>query len=52
MKTVDCGPNVKNHSGHKPMIRTLTNKISATDIIQLSGYKNLQSVTNYSMTNF
>ena len=32
------------------MIQTLTNNdIQATDIIQLSGHKNLQSVTNYSV---
>ena len=44
------GSNVKNHSGRKTMIQTLTNNdIPATDIIQLSGYKNLQSVTNYSV---
>ena len=44
------GPNVKNHSGRKTMIQTLTNNdIQATDIIQLSGHKNLQSVTNYSV---
>ena len=43
------GPNVKNHSGRKTMIQALTNNnIPATDIIQLSGHKNLQSVTNYS----
>ena len=39
-----------NHSGRKTMIQTLTNNdIPATDIIQLSGHKNLQSVTNYSV---
>ena len=27
----------------------INNEIPATDIIQLSGHKNLQSVTNYSM---
>ena len=44
------GPNVTNHSGRKTMIQTLTNNdIPATDIIQLSGRKNLQSVTNYSV---
>ena len=44
------GSNVKNHSGRKTMIQTLTNNdIPATDIIQLSGHKNLQSVTNYSV---
>ena len=43
-------PNVKNHSGRKTMIQALTNyNIPATDIIQLSGHKNLQSVTNYSV---
>ena len=44
------GPTVKNHSGRKTMIQTITNnEIPATDIIQLSGHKNLQSVTNYSI---
>ena len=44
------GPNVTNHSGRKTMIQALTNNdIPATDIIQLSGHKNLQSVTNYSV---
>ena len=44
------GANVKNHSGRKTMIHSLTNNnIPATDIIQLSGHKNLQSVTNYSV---
>jgi len=44
------GPNVKNHSGRKTMIQASTNNdILATDIIQLSGHKNLQSVTNYSV---
>ena len=44
------GPNVKNHSGRKTMIQTFTNNdIPATDIIQLYGHKNLQSVTNYSV---
>lgn len=43
------GPNLKNHSGRKTMMQTLTdNNIPPTDIIQLSGHKNLQSVTNYS----
>ena len=44
------GPNVTNHSGRKTMIQALTNNdIPATDIIQLSGHKNLQSVTGYSI---
>ena len=44
------GPTVKNHSGGKTMIQTITNnEIPATDIIQLSRHKNLQSVTNYSI---
>ena len=44
------GPNVTNHSGRKTMIQALTNNdIPATDIIQLSGHKNLQSLTNYSV---
>ena len=52
MKTIaekaGLGPNVKNHSGRKTMMQTLSNNIPPTDIIQLSGHKNLQSVTNYS----
>ena len=53
MKTMSekagLGPNLKNHSGRKTMIQTLANNdIQATDIMQLSGHKNLQSVTNYS----
>ena len=44
------GPNVKNHSGRKTMIQALTNSnIPVTDVIQLLGHKNLQSVTNYSV---
>ena len=44
------GPNVTNHSGRKTMIQASTNNdIPATNIIQLSGHKNLQSVTNYSV---
>ena len=54
MKTMSekagLGPNLKNHSGRKTMIQTLANNdIQATDIMQLSGHKNLQSVTNYSV---
>ena len=46
----ELGPNVTNHSGRKTMIQALTNNdIPARDIIQLSGHKNLQSVTNYSV---
>ena len=44
------GPNVKNHSRRNKMIQSLTNNdIPATDIIQLSRHKTLQSVTNYSI---
>ena len=44
------GPNGTNHGGRKTMIQALTNNdIPATDIIQLSRHKNLQSVTNYSV---
>jgi len=44
------GPNVKNPSGRKTMIQTIiNNEIPATDIIQPSGHKILQSVTNYSI---
>ena len=47
---IGLGSNVKNHSGRKTMIQALTNNdIPATDIIQLSGHKNLQSVTGYSI---
>ena len=36
-------PNVKNHSGRKTMIQTLTNnEIPATDIIQLSVWQIIQ----------
>ena len=54
MKTMSekagLGPNLKNHSDRKTMIQTLANNdIQATDIMQLSGHKNLQSVTNYSV---
>ena len=43
------GPNLENHSGQKTMIQTLANNnIQGTDIMQMSGHKNLQSVTNYS----
>ena len=43
------GPNISNHSGRKTMMQTLTNNdVPPTDIVQLSGHKNLQSVTNYS----
>ena len=49
-KKVGLGPIVKKHSRRKTMIQTITNnEIPATDIIQLSGHKNLQSVTNYSI---
>ena len=41
-----------NHSGRKTMMKTLVNQnFSPTDVIQLSGHKNLQSVTNYSTVN-
>ena len=41
-----------NHSGWKAMMQTLINQnFPPTDIIQLSGYKNLQSVTHYSTVN-
>ncbi len=44
------GPNISNHSGRKKMMQTLTNNdVPPTDIVQLSGHKNLQSVTNYSL---
>ena len=43
------GPNLKNHSGRKTMIQTLVNNdVPPTDIMQLSGHKNVQSITNYS----
>ncbi|XP_031554010.1 uncharacterized protein LOC116291027 [Actinia tenebrosa] len=42
--------NLANHSGRKTMMQTLTKKnIPPTDIIQLSGHKNLQSVNNYAI---
>ena len=44
------GPNISNHSGRKKMMQTLTNNdVPPTDIVQLSGHKNLQSITNYSL---
>ena len=55
MKTMaekaSLGSNLTNHSGQKTMnMQTLTNNnIPPTDIIQLSGHKNLQSVTNYAV---
>ena len=43
------GPNFKNHSGRKTMIQTLVNNdVPPTDIMQLSGHKNVQSITSYS----
>ena len=40
------------HSGRKTMMQTLVNQnFPPTDIIQLSGHKNLQSVTHYSTVN-
>ena len=53
MKTVaekaGLEPNFKNHSGRKTMIQTLVNNdVPPTDIMQLSGHKNVQSVTSYS----
>ena len=52
MKTVakktGLGPNFKNHSGRKIMIQTLVNNdVPPTDIMQLSGHKNVQSITSY-----
>lgn len=35
------GPNVKKQSGLKTMFQTVTNNISATNIMQLSGHKNI-----------
>ena len=41
-----------NHSGRKTMMKTLVNQnFQPTDIIQLSGDKNLQSATHYSTVN-
>ena len=41
-------PRLKNHSGRKTKMQTLVNEeIPPTDIIQLSGHRNLQSVNNY-----
>lgn len=43
------GPNFKNHSGRKAMIQTLVNNdVPPTDIMQLSGHKNAQSITSFS----
>ena len=42
-------PNFKNHSGRKTMIQTLVNNdVPPTDVMQLSGHKNVQSITSYS----
>ena len=44
------GPNVTKLRGRKTKIQALANNdIPATDIIQLLGHKNLQSVTNHSV---
>ena len=41
-----------NHSGRKTMMQTLVNQnFPPTDIIQLSGHKNQQSITHYSTVN-
>lgn len=43
------GPIFKNHSGKKTMIQTLVkNDVPPTDIMQLSGHKNVQIITSYS----
>ena len=43
------GPNFKNHSGRKTMIQTLVNNdVPPTDIMQMPGHKNVQSITSYS----
>ena len=43
------GPNFKNHSGSKTMIHTLVNNnVPPTDIMKLSGHKNVQSITTCS----
>ena len=41
--------NITNHSARKTLVQTLVNKqIPATDIAQLTGHCNLQSINNYS----
>ena len=43
------GPNFKNHSGTRTMIQTLVNNdVPPADIMQLSGHKNVPSITSYS----
>ena len=43
------GPSFKNHSGRKTVIQTLVNNnVPPTDIMQLSGHKNVQTITSYS----
>ena len=43
------GQNFKNHRSRKTMIQTLVNNdVPPTDIMQLSGHKNVQSITSYS----
>ena len=49
MKTIatkaGLGPNLTNHSGRKTMMQILRDvKVPPTDIVQLSGHKNLQTV--------
>ena len=42
-------PNVKSHFGRKTMTQNLVNNgVSPTDIMQLSGHKNVQSILSYS----
>ena len=49
---VDGDKNVTNHSARKTMIQTLKNsKIPDTDIQQISGHANIQSLNNYSEMN-
>ena len=49
---VDGDKNVTNHSARKTMIQTLKNsKIPDTDIQQISGHANIQSLNNYNEMN-
>ena len=57
MKTMASKPNINNerltnHSTRKHMIQKLNDsEIPPTHIMQLSGHKNVQSITNYSSLN-
>ena len=42
-------PRLTNHSARKRLVQTLVdNGVAPTEIVQISGHKNLQSINNYS----